>query len=109
MRNYIQPGKVLPAVAPTGGVVSGAFVLIGSVFGIAATTAAEGEEFELALGEVYELPKTSAEAWTFGQAIYATDAGIMTTVSTDNTKVGVAAAPAANPSGSGLVRLNDNF
>lgn len=109
MRNFIQPGKVLTAVAPTGGVVSGAFVLIGSVFGIAATTAAEGEEFELALGEVYELPKTSAEAWTFGQAIYATSAGIMTTVSTSNTKVGIAAADAANPSGSGLVRLNDTF
>lgn len=109
MRNFIQPGKVLTAVAPTGGVSSGEFVKIGSVFGIAATTAAEGEEFELALGGVYEMPKTSAQAWTFGQAIYADASGIATTVSTDNTKIGVAAAAAANPSGSGLVRLNDNF
>lgn len=109
MRNFIQPGKVLTAVAPTGGVVSGGFVKIGSIFGVAATTAAEAEEFELALGEVYEMPKVSAEAWTFGQVIYADASGIATTVSTSNTKIGVAAAVAANPSGSGLVRLNDNF
>ena len=109
MRNFIQPGKVLTMTAPTGGVVSGAFVKIGAIFGVAATTAAEGEEFELATGDVFELPKTSAEAWVRGDVIYATSGGIMTTVSSGNSKVGVAAAIAANPSGSGLVRLNDNF
>lgn len=109
MRNFIQPGKVLPAVAPAGGVTSGQFVKIGSIFGIAATSAAAGDEFELALGEVYELPKVSAQAWTMGQPIYADANGIATTVATDNTKIGVASAAAANPSGSGLVRLNDNF
>lgn len=109
MRNFIQPGKVLTAVAPTGGVVSGKFYKIGLIFGVAATTAAEGLAFELAIGEVYEFPKVSAEAWTFGQAIYADAAGIMTTTVGSNTKVGVAAAPSANPSGSGLVRLNDVF
>ncbi|MCO5730087.1 DUF2190 family protein [Rhizobium sp. SSA_523] len=109
MRNFIQPGKVLTMVAPTGGAVSGKFYKIGAIFGVAAISAAEGEQFELATGEVYELPKTSAEAWTAGDVIYATSAGIMTTVATSNTKVGVAVADAANPSGSGLVRLNDNF
>lgn len=110
MRNFIQPGKVVTAIAPTGGVVSGGFVKIGSIFGIATTTAAQGEEFELDIsGSVYELPKTSAEAWAFGDAIYATSAGLMTSVSTGNTKVGAAAAVAANPSGSGLVKLNNNF
>lgn len=109
MRNFIQPGKVLTAIAPAGGVVSGTFVKLGVIFGIAATSAAQGEEFELALGEVYEMPKVSAQAWTFGAEIYADATGIATTVSTDNTKIGVAAAAAANPSGSGLVRLNDNF
>lgn len=109
MRNFIQPGKVLTAVAPAGGVVSGKFYKIGLLFGVAATTALEGEQFELAVGEVYEFPKPTAEAWTQGVAIYADAAGIMTTVSTSNTKVGIAAAAAANPSGSGLVRLNDVF
>lgn len=109
MRNFIQPGKVLTMVAPAGGAVSGKFYKIGAIFGVAATSADEGDNFELATGEVYELPKTSAEAWATGDVIYATAAGIMTTTSTSNTKVGVAVAVAANPSGSGLVRLNDNF
>lgn len=109
MRNFIQPGKILSMIAPAGGVASGEFVKIGSIFGVATTSAAEGLPFELATGEVYELPKTSAQAWAIGNDIYADSSGIMTTVSTDNTKVGVAVAVAANPSGSGLVRLNDNF
>lgn len=109
MRNFIQPGKVLTMVAPAGGVVSGKFYKIGAIFGVAAISAGEGAQFELATGEVYELPKTSAEAWAPGDVIYATSAGIMTTTATSNTKVGVAVADAANPSGSGLVRLNDNF
>ncbi|CCF19157.1 conserved protein of unknown function [Pseudorhizobium banfieldiae] len=109
MRNFIQPGKVLTAVAPSGGVVSGQLVQVGLIIGVAATSAAEGEQYELALGEVYELPKVSAQAWTMGAAIYMDATGIATTVATDNTKIGVAAAAAANPSGSGLVRLNDNF
>lgn len=109
MRNFIQPGKILSMIAPTGGVDSGEFVKIGSIFGVATTSAAEGAPFELATGEVYELPKTSAQAWAIGNDIYADASGIMTTVSSGNTKVGVAVAVAANPSGSGLVRLNDNF
>jgi predicted RecA/RadA family phage recombinase len=73
-------------------------------------TAAEAASFELEVGGgVFELPKTSAQAWAFGDAIYADSSGIMTTTSSGNTKVGVAAAAAANPSGSGLVRLNSNF
>lgn len=109
MRNFIQPGKVLTLTAPAGGVVSGKFYKIGAIFGVAAISAAEGEKFELATGEVYELPKTSAEAWAEGDVVYATAAGIMTTTASGNSKVGVATAVAANPSGSGLVRLNDNF
>ena len=109
MRNFIQPGKVLTMVAPAGGVVSGALVIIGKIFGVAATSAAENEQFELDTGGVYELPKTAAEAWAVGDEIYATTAGVATKTASGNTKVGVAAAAAANPSGSGVVRLNDNF
>lgn len=110
MRNFIQPGKVLTMVAPAGGVVAGKLYIFGSIFGVAATTVAEGQQFELVTGDVFELPKTSAEGWaTVGLDIYATAAGILTTTSSGNKKVGVNTAIAANPSGSGLVRLNDNF
>ena len=107
MRNFIQPGGVLTAVAPAGGVVSGDFVLIGALFGIASTSAAEGEQFELANEGVYELPKVSAQAWTMGALVYwdSTAKNATTTAST-NTKIGVAVADAANPSATGRVLLN---
>ncbi|THK38660.1 DUF2190 family protein [Ensifer sp. MPMI2T] len=109
MRNFIQPGKVLTMVAPVGGVVSGALVVVGKIFGVAATSAAEAEEYELETGGVYDLPKVAAEAWTVGQEIYADASGIATNVATGNTKIGTAVLAAANPSGTGRVRLNDNF
>ena len=109
MKNFVQPGKTLTLPAPNGGVTSGSFVKIGSVFGVAAQTAAEGESFDLETGEVYDLPKVATEAWTVGQAIYDNGSGIMTSVADTNTKVGVAVEVAANPSGTGIVRLNDNF
>ncbi|MBB4092454.1 DUF2190 family protein [Ochrobactrum pecoris] len=108
MRNFIQPGKVITVVA-VAAVTSGSLVVVGKIFGIAATSAAIGEEFELALGGVYELPKVSAEAWTVGAEIYADASGIATTIATGATKIGVAVAATANPSGVGNVRLNANF
>lgn len=109
MKNFKQPGKTLTATAPTGGVVSGNPYKIGNIVGVAAFSAAEGAPFELELGGVYEFAKNSAEAWAFGDAIYMTSGGIMTTTASGNTKVGVATAVAANPSGTGFVRLNTNF
>lgn len=109
MKNFVQPGKTLTLAAPTGGVVSGKFYKIGSIFGVAVQSAAEGDLFDLETGGVYDLDKTSAEAWTVGATIYATSAGVMTTVATSNTKVGVAVEAAANPSATGRVRLNTDF
>jgi predicted RecA/RadA family phage recombinase len=112
MKNFIKPGKVLTMIAPAGGVTSGELVFIGSIFGIAATSAAEGEEFELSTGGVWELPKTAAEAWTVGAKVY-WDATNAVATSADgagaNKQIGVATAVAANPSGIGDVRLNSNF
>jgi len=34
-KNYIQPGQTITIAAPTGGVLSGDGVLIGTLFGIA--------------------------------------------------------------------------
>lgn len=53
-----------------------------------------------------EVDKVSAQAWTAGEKIYL-DAGnqLFTTVSTDNTLAGVAAAAAANPSSTGIVEF----
>lgn len=109
MKNFVQPGDVITVTA-SGDVASGSFQIVGIMFGIAATAAKAGEEYELKIGGVYDLPKTSAQAWTLGAAVYwDADNHVATTVATDNTKIGVAAEPAANPTGTGRVRLNMNF
>jgi predicted RecA/RadA family phage recombinase len=107
MKNYVQPGEVLEFTAPSGGVVSGTGVLIGSLLVIPTVTAAEAATFNgLACGVVTHA-KTSAQAWTEGVKIYwDNSAKVMTTSAGGNTLVGVAAAVAANPSATGKVRLD---
>lgn len=109
-KNYVKRGHLVTCTAGAGGVVSGTLQIVGTMFGVATTSAAENEEYELQLGEVWKLPKVAAQAWAQGATVY-WDAGadLATTVDTGNTKIGVAEAAAANPSGEGRVRLNDNF
>jgi predicted RecA/RadA family phage recombinase len=104
MRNYVQPGDVITVPAPAA-VASGDGVLVGALFGIAGTDAASGAPVEIKTNGVFDLPKTSAQAWTVGAAIYWTGT-VATTVDTDNTLIGKAVDVAANPSGTGRVRLN---
>lgn len=109
MKNFIQRGEVVTLAAPYD-VASGAGLLVGSVFGVATSGALSGATVEVALCGVYELAKTSAQAWTVGAKIYWDDtAKVCTTVNTSNTLIGVAVAAAANPSATGLVRLNGAF
>lgn len=105
--NYIQPGDAITIAAPSGGVTSGVGVLVGTLFGIAATTAAEGESVAIVTEGVFSHAKTSAQAWTVGVAIYWDNTNkVMTTASSGNTLVGKAVAAAENPSSTGVVRLN---
>jgi predicted RecA/RadA family phage recombinase len=106
-RNFIQPGETLSLAAPSGGVVSGTGYLIGGLFGVALTTAAEGVTFEFKVTGVWQLAKTSAQAWVVGDKIYRNAAtGAMDTDATTGPLVGVAVAVADNPSATGIVRLN---
>lgn len=110
MKNFVQPGNVLTATAPVGGVISGAGLLVGSLFGVAAYTAAAGDDVELAVEGVFDLPKLSAQAWTVGQLVYWDNTNFWcTTVASTNKLIGVAAQVAANPSAIGRVRLNGAF
>jgi predicted RecA/RadA family phage recombinase len=105
--NFIQPGQVLTLTAPAGGVTSGVGYLIGALFVVALQDAAEGAAFEGQCTGVWELPKTSAQAWTEGVAVY-WDGSKATTADAAgaNTLIGHAATAAANPSSHGLVRLS---
>lgn len=105
-KNFIQPGRVLTAIA-TAAVKSGDLVFIGTLFGVATTSAGIGEQFELITEGVFELPKTSAQAWTAGAAIHWDSANaVCTTTASGNTKIGHATEAAANPSATGKVRLS---
>lgn len=106
MKNFIQSGDVITFIAPAGGVQSGAGVLAGSLFGVAATTAAAGEEVECTLKGVFELPK-AADDVSFGERLYwdASEKNL-TTDDVDNTLVGAAVAPAGVGASTVRVRLN---
>lgn len=66
MRNFVQPGEYgVPVVTPTA-VVSGQVVVVGSLYGIAATDAAAGATVALAMEGVYTLPKVPGDAYAVG-------------------------------------------
>ena len=107
MKNFRREGNSNPVPAPAGGVVAGDGVLVGSLFGIAAIDAAEGESVEIASVGVFEMKKTSAQAWTVGAKVYWDGTNkVATTTASGNSLIGVAVGAAANPSATGLVRLN---
>jgi predicted RecA/RadA family phage recombinase len=106
MKNFIEHGDTINAPAPSGGVVSGDLVVIGSLVGVAAATAAVGVLVAIKTTGVFELPKVSAQAWTVGAPIYFdTGTKLATTVSSATTAIGYATEVAANPSAVGRVRL----
>lgn len=117
MKNYVQPGNTITVIAPAD-VLSGAGVLVGSIFGVAEFDALSGTAVELNLTGVVELPKTSALAINVGDKVYWDNtAKVVNKTASGNTLVGVAVtsadAPsteaAANPSATVRVRLNASF
>lgn len=108
MRNYVQPGDCIDFLAPTGGVVAGTPVLIGSILVIPTTTAAEGVSFAGCVTGVFTGPKAPSQAWTQGQQVY-WDAGNARFSSDPSVgpHVGIATAAVADGAGdtTGSVRL----
>ena len=106
MKNYVYSGEKIDLAAPAA-VTSGAPILIGALFGVCQNTAAEGEDLVVVTQGVFDLPKTSAQAWTIGQKVYwdATNS-VVSSTATGNSLIGVATEVAANPSDIGRVRLN---
>lgn len=106
MKNYIQEGDTVTLPAPYAR-TSGQGALIGALFGVAMSTLANGETGAFTTQGVYSLEKNSAEAWTVGAKIYWDNTAKVCTVTVgSNTLIGCAVAVAANPSTTGLVRLN---
>ena len=108
MKNHVQPGRIVTVTAPRT-LTAGELVIVGLLAGVAMTDAASGASVEIDTEGVYDLAKTSAQAWSsVGLAIYGVPAtGLCTTATTAGTVfVGVNLATAANPSPTGRVRLN---
>lgn len=93
MRNFVQAGSALDMIAPSGGVVAGVGVLIGAIFGVAATTAAEGEIFSLSRRGVFDLAAAthaSNQALAAGDPAYWDNTNkVITATAAGNTLVGV--------------------
>lgn len=96
MRNFVSSGGSLDLVAPSGGVVSGRGVKIGGLFGVAATTAAEGETFALAKRGVFDFAAethASTQGMAVGDTAYWDDTNKrITKTSSGNTAVGLIVA-----------------
>lgn len=106
MQNFIATADVGTFIAPSGGVVSGTGLMIGSRFVVATVSVDADEEFAAQVTGIVNHAKVSAQAWTPGVKIYFDAAqGLMTTTSGGNTLVGTAERAAANPSDAGWVRL----
>jgi predicted RecA/RadA family phage recombinase len=107
MKNFTQPGVTVSVAAPRA-VASGEIVVVGLLAGVAVHDAAEGAPVEITTEGVFEVAKTSAQAWaTVGLPIYVIAAtGLATTAAAGNVLLGTNLATAANPSGTGVVRLN---
>lgn len=69
MKNYIQEGDIIGVTAPSGGIVSGEGLIVGSLFGVALHASTEGEAVEVATKGVYQLPKATAAVVAVGTRV----------------------------------------
>lgn len=110
MKTFIQPGDVVTVAAPAN-VLSGAMVRIASLVGVATHGALSGQPVEIAISGMFTLPKVAAQAWTVGIPVFLVPgSGLVTSVAgTGNLFIGVAMAAAADPTPTGVVRLNGSL
>jgi predicted RecA/RadA family phage recombinase len=107
MKNYLQNGHMVRVAAPAGGIASGDALVVGSLFGIAAYSSAEGDPVELSTTGVFQLPKASAAGLTVGARVaWDNTAKDVTTPATGRFPVGVAVEAAGNGVISVAVRLD---
>lgn len=108
MRNFIQPGEMLDAVAPSGGVTAGVPVKIGTALLIPSKSAAEGASFAGAHQGCFEVPAATGQAWAANAfpLVYWDDTNkVFTTTASGNTKAGIAIAAKASDGAVGSVKL----
>ena len=107
MKNFIQEPDIIEITAPVGGVASGDGVVEGSLFGVAVTTAAEGETVNVQTTGVFSLPKSTSTTFASGGKV-SFDISLRKAVSPGSGKypIGCAIASAGNGATSVKVRLD---
>ncbi|MEX6507451.1 DUF2190 family protein [Jiella sp. M17.18] len=103
MRNFIQSGDVM-TVTVNADTVSGDVVATGKLVGVAAISANAGEEAEVALTGVFDVPKATGSAWSQGAPVY-WDGAAATATASGNDLMGHAFVEAASAATIGRVRL----
>lgn len=107
MKNFVQPGDNLDLIAPRA-LVSGAGFLVGAIFGVASTDAAQNAPVVGVTRGVFDLPK-AAGAITQGQKLYWDNAAFnVTTTAGGNTLIGAATQAAAAGDATARVKLNQS-
>ena len=105
MQTFVQEGNILSLLAPYD-VTSGNGLLVGSIFGVAATDALSGEAVEAQVVGVFDVAKATG-ALTAGQKIYWDNtAKKVTGTASGNTLVGGAVRAAASGDATARVRLS---
>lgn len=96
MKNYVQNGDVVTVTAPKA-VASGGGVLVGCLFGIACSSAAEGESLEISTRGVFDLPKAADTIFAAGdRAAWDGATGVISLMGPGLLPVGVALTAAGN-------------
>lgn len=107
MKNFIQNGAMITVPAPTGGIASGRGMIVGGLFGIAATNAPEATNVEIATTGVYDLPKAPATVLALGDRVAWDDtAKVIAPSATGLYPVGIAITAAGNGAVTVRVRLD---
>ena len=109
MRNFVQEGDALSLLAPYA-LAAGDGALVGSLFVVAKTAAANGAAFEGVPEGVFTLTKethASTQAWTPGLKLYWDNTNKRVTITaTSNTLIGCAIAAVASTVATGNVYLD---
>ena len=106
MKNFVAVGDILSLAAPYA-VTAGDGFLVGSLFVVAATTAANGAAVEGLTEGVFDLAALSTDTAAIGVKLYWDNTNKRLTVTaTGNTLVGVAAAAKANGDSTARVYLD---
>ena len=104
--NYRHSGESMTFTAPSGGVVSGVGLMIGQLYVVPTSSAAEGALFGgMVTGVHASQAKATGEAWAEGALIYF-DGTECTTTATSADLIGCAAEAAGSAATTGVVRLN---